>query len=603
MRKNKSVRKCSYSPLEDRRLLAVSTVLSGNTLSIFGDANANTVEVRQSGNSLNLTGDIEEQHDASVVTLIEFFGAAGDDFFENFTSIDTVAAGHAGNDTLRTGDGIDRLFGGEGDDILVSAGGNDRLSGNNGQDKLYGGSGDDALFGLNGDDELQGEGGNDTLVAGFGDDIVYGGAGEDLVFGHFGADQIFGGDGNDRLFGQSDDDFVQGDGGDDVVRGGVGVDTLYGNEGNDRVLGDEENDTIFAGEGNDIVFGGSGDDVIRGGNGNDLLFANEGDDEVYGEAGNDVVRGNEGNDTLDGGNNADRLVGDDGDDYLTGGGDGATDTAVGGNGADTIVADSNDRAIGGAGNDILQLSSLNNDVAIYSGNSSNYVVTQSGDSLVVHDNTGVDGQDIVTGADTLQFADISRVAEAQITQRIFVQPIVVSDNNGTNTAEFFGNATQEFEIQRIIDEIFLQAGVDVEWLAPNTANNTFFNHGVGTGTRSQGDLDAIVSQGDNAGIGNSDDLIIDMYFVNRVPGFPALSANTANGLAFIDGNGVAMHTGENLLTSDSGRRIVSRVGAHEIAHNLGLGHTNDSANLMDDGTELTSSQITTVLNSEFTQDI
>lgn len=47
------------------------------------------------------------------------------------------------------------------------------------------------------------------------------------------------------------------------------------------------------------------------------------------------------------------------------------------------------------------------------------------------------------------------------TQRLVVQPIIVSNANGTNTAEYFGDQEQEFDIKPMVDEIFLQANVDV----------------------------------------------------------------------------------------------------------------------------------------------
>lgn len=591
--------RCDYSPLEDRRLLAVTSVLDAGVLSIYGDSNANTVTVQQTDSFLDIGGDLTAQYNIADVSQVRFFGAAGDDFFENFTDINTLAVGHAGNDELRTAGGIDRVLGGPGNDLLISTGGDDRLVGHDGIDTIFGGAGDDAIYGLNGNDEIYGEAGDDVLVAGFGDDVVYGGDGEDLVYGHFGADQIFGGADNDRLFGQNDNDFIQGDAGDDTVRGGRGDDTLNGNAGNDRILGDENNDTINGGEGNEIIFAGDGDDFVQGGAGNDLLFAGAGNDEVFGQAGNDVVRGNDGNDTLDGGDNADRVAGDNGDDIVTGGG--AIDTVLGGAGADTIIAESSDRAIGGAGDDRLQLSDFDGDTAIYSGNYSNYVVTLASDQLVVRDTTGADGQDIVTGADSLQFADVTRVAEAEITERVYVLPIIASDNDGSNTAVFFGDADNEFDIKRRIDEIYLVAGIDIEWLSEKSTDSTFINFGTGSGTRTQNDLFTIVDDGEASGLGSNDPLVIDMYFVNRVPGFQVLSANSANGLAFVGDSGITMHVGDNLLNSSSGRQVTARVAAHEIAHNLGLVHVNDPTNLMDDGVGLYNSQITTMLNSQFSQ--
>jgi len=588
-----------YSLLEGRRLLSVSTSLSAGTLSIFGDAAANTIRIAASGSSLIISGDISEQHLFSDVSEIRFFGAAGDDFFENTTSINTRAVGNDGNDELRTGGGTDVLLGGDGNDTLVSTGGDDRLVGNDGNDFLFGGVGNDTLFGIAGDDELHGQAGDDRLVAGFGDDIVFGGNGDDLVFGHFGADQIFGENGNDRLFGQSDDDLIVGGAGDDTVRGGLGDDVLQGNNGNDRALGDQGDDEILAGDGDDIVFGGDGDDNIRGGEGNDQLFAGEGDDEAFGEAGNDIIRGNDGNDRLFGGDNADRVAGDAGDDRVEGGG--ASDAVLGDTGNDTIVGDTSDRAIGGAGDDLIQLGDGGNDRVSFAGQFANYVVTNTDGQLVVRDTTGADGLDRITGAESIIFSDGSREAVAQVTRQVFIQPVVVSNDDGSNTAVFFGDDEQSFDIRRQIDEIYLQAGIDIVFLDERTIDNTFFNVGNGGRVRVQEDLDAIISQGDASGVGNSNRQVLDTYFVNRVPGFRTVSANTSNGLAFVGGAGIALHTGENLLTFESGREIIAEVTAHEIAHNLGLAHVDDPSNLLGDGNQLNSSQIADIRTSQFSQ--
>ena len=231
------------------------------------------------------------------------------------------------------------------------------------------------------------------------------------------------------------------------------------------------------------------------------------------------------------------------------------------------------------------------------------MVTHHAGVLVVHDTTGADGQDLVSGAETFNFSNGNQVARADFTQQVFIQPIQVSDTNGSNTATFFGDQQQEFEIQRLIDEIYLQAGVDVEWLPTNTVNNSFINNGNGAGTRSSGDLATIIELGDSLGVGHPDPIVLDFYFVERVPAFPVSSNFSANGLAFVDSNGIAMFTGNNLPGLESGRAVVARVAAHEIGHNLGLSHVSDPANLMDNGTEINSAQSSTIRSSIFTKDV
>ena len=191
-----------------------------------------------------------------------------------------------------------------------------------------------------------------------------------------------------------------------------------------------------------------------------------------------------------------------------------------------------------------------------------------------------------------------------ITHRVQVQPIIVSNTDGSNTAEYFGNATQQGIIEGFVDTIWAQAGIDVEFLTPNNWNDTFANIG-NTSPRPTSDLNTIVSNGDALGFGNANPLVLDMYFVEISAGFANTSENTANGLAFVGGNGITQHVGDNLVSFTGGQEVVASVVSHEIGHNLGLPHIIEFENLMqpggsaNPGERLNATQISTALASQF----
>jgi Ca2+-binding RTX toxin-like protein len=269
--------------------------------------------------------------DSINILSSNLYGGLGDDTLALLSSQASYLAGGAGNDTYEisvTASGyFIEEFAGEGRDTVdfsnfsagVLFGTGDFLENivsGTGNDILSGGTGNNNIFGNNGNDSINSAAGNDTLDGGFGDDTLRGGLGNDF----FSAAQ-----GNDYLFGE---------GGDDSLYGGVGNDTYW-------IDGDVEGGIVTIGETSDggideINFSNTTGkaiavnlsaiafqvltpglqlnnytlesiEKITGGSGNDTLTGNNQDNIIRGGDGNDFIDGRFGSDTMDGGNNIDTL--------------------------------------------------------------------------------------------------------------------------------------------------------------------------------------------------------------------------------------------------------------------------------------------------------
>jgi len=301
-------------------------------------------------------------------------GGDGDDIMDGRGGAD-VYEGGAGHDTVTYGGvpGIAR-FGGRGAPVSATIDGaaNDgsavdanraNLTDSIGTDveRIVGTGGDDVIRGSSGDEELVGGAGNDFVDGGGGNDVLRGDEGDDAVAGGAGNDLVLGGAGNDTLDGEAGDDNVRGEDGSDVVSGGAGADTLSG--GNDagvdtldysdrttpvRVSLDGINDDGASGEGDNAV---PGFEIVQGGADDDVLIGGAGDEALFGNDGNDELAGGDGGDDLSGGPGVDAVT------YVARSAPVFVNLAEGGNdgtpGEGDYVLEDVEKVVGGSGDDVL----------------------------------------------------------------------------------------------------------------------------------------------------------------------------------------------------------------------------------------------------------
>ena len=203
---------------------------------------------------------------------------------------------------------IESIFAMDGDDIVNFSSlkyneSNYNVSGGLGHDKLWLGNGNDVILGNEGDDEIFGGNGNDLINGGLGNDEIFGGDGNDIIDGIVGNDRISAGKDDDLIIAGSNNLIIDGNQGNDELNcnnfnGAIKIDLLndllinLNNSDHQIIIKNIENvtatnynDIIMASDFNNILNGAKGDDIIYGKLGEDIYLIEDGcgNDQIFEE--------------------------------------------------------------------------------------------------------------------------------------------------------------------------------------------------------------------------------------------------------------------------------------------------------------------------------
>ena len=187
--------------------------------------------------------------------------------------------------------GANRIYAGDGADTVTGGDGNDILDGGLGADTLIGGTGNDTYIVDNVGDVVTETSALATEIDSVQSSISYvlganlekltltgtaalNGSGNELnntLIGNGGNNVLDGGFGNDLLQGMAGNDTLADASGNNLLDGGAGADTLTGNTGNELFAGGTGNDTLTLGTGKDIILFNRGDglDIVKASTGQD----------------------------------------------------------------------------------------------------------------------------------------------------------------------------------------------------------------------------------------------------------------------------------------------------------------------------------------------
>ncbi|MDO7400207.1 Ig-like domain-containing protein [Acinetobacter baumannii] len=355
--------------------------------------------------------------------------------------------------------GNDYLYGGNGDDTLISNGDSDSLYGGSGNDTLiYGGNSPNIYTGL------IGEAGNDTYIV---DKALLGSlsyvhildntneqntlylksvSADEIILKQASADRII--TFNDSTatihFGEGQLSSIVFDDGTTWDKAQIEaniIGRLLGTDGDDHLQADANYSVIYGLDGNDTIQGGVQNDYLYGGNGDDTLISNGGSDSLYGGSGNDTL--------IYGGNSPNiytGLIGEAGNDtYIV-------DKALLGSLSYVHILDNTNEQ------NTLYLKSVSADEIILKQTSADRVITFNDSTATIHFGEGQ--------LSSIVFDDGTTWDKAQIEQHIAKTVVGTFDNDVVETAT--ANQTYSYTLDTGADTLIFKVLDDIDNLGGNS---------------------------------------------------------------------------------------------------------------------------------------
>ncbi|KCX66739.1 type I secretion C-terminal target domain protein [Acinetobacter baumannii 1146103] len=355
--------------------------------------------------------------------------------------------------------GNDYLYGGNGDDTLISNGGSDSLYGGSGNDTLiYGGNSPNVYTGL------IGEAGNDTYIV---DKALLGSlsyvhildntneqntlylksvSADEIILKQASADRII--TFNDSTatihFGEGQLSSIVFDDGTVWNKAQIEaniIGRLLGTDGDDHLQADANYSVIYGLDGNDTIQGGVQNDYLYGGNGDDTLISNGGSDSLYGGSGNDTL--------IYGGNSPNvytGLIGEAGNDtYIV-------DKALLGSLSYVHILDNTNEQ------NTLYLKSVSADEIILKQASADRIITFNDSTATIHFGEGL--------LSSIVFDDGTTWDKAQIEQHIAKTVVGTFDNDVVETAT--ANQTYSYTLDTGADTLIFKVLDDIDNLGGNS---------------------------------------------------------------------------------------------------------------------------------------